>query len=51
MIQPSCRSAKETMHVRFTVTATNGTNGAGPRQAFIPADVAVPTMRLTITPP
>jgi hypothetical protein len=48
---PRVTCAMETMHVHFTVTAASGTDGAGPRQASIPADVAVPTMRLTITPP
>jgi hypothetical protein len=48
---PRVTCAMETMHVHFTVSAANGSNGAAARQASIPADVAVPTMRLTITPP
>ncbi len=39
----------ETMHVRFSMTAPNGTNGAGARSASIAADVDVPAMRLTYT--
>lgn len=39
----------ETMHVRFSMTAPNGTNGAGARSASISADVDVPAMRLTYT--
>jgi hypothetical protein len=39
----------ETMHVRFSMTAPNGTNGAGARSAAIAAEVDVPAMRLTYT--
>jgi len=38
----------ETMHVHFTMNATNG-SGAGARQAAMATDVAVPAMRLTYT--
>ena len=41
----------ETMHVHFTATATAGSNGAGARQASLPADVDVPTMRLNYRTP
>lgn len=39
----------ETMRVRFTMSAPNGTNGGGARSASIAADVDVPAMRLTYT--
>ena len=39
----------ETMRVRFTMTAPNGTNGAGARSASVAAEVDVPAMRLTYT--
>jgi len=39
----------ETMRVRFTVNAPNGTGGAGARSASVAAEVDVPTMRLTYT--
>jgi hypothetical protein len=41
----------ETMHVHFTATASGGTGGAGARQASLPADVDVPTMRLNYKTP
>lgn len=44
------RCALETMHVRFTVSAPSGTNGASSRQATVATDVDVPAMRLTYTP-
>lgn len=39
----------ETMRVRFTVNAPNGTGGAGARSASVAMEVDVPTMRLTYT--
>jgi hypothetical protein len=39
----------ETMRVRFTLTAPNGTGGAGARSASVATEVDVPTMRLTYT--
>ena len=36
----------ETMHVHFNVTTPTGTGGASARQASVPADIDVPTMRL-----
>ena len=39
----------ETMRVRFSVNAPNGSGGAGARSASIATDVDVPTMRLTYT--
>lgn len=39
----------ETMRVRFTMTAPNGTNGASARSASIAAEIDVPAMRLTYT--
>jgi hypothetical protein len=39
----------ETMHVHFTMTAPNGSNGASARQAAVAVDVEVPAMRLTYT--
>ena len=42
--------ALETMHVQFAATASNGSSGAGARQASIATSMAVPAMRLTITP-
>jgi hypothetical protein len=47
---PKVACALETMHVHFTATAPSGSGGAGARQAAVPVDVGVPTMRLTITP-
>ena len=41
----------ETMHVHFTATASAGSGGAGARQASLPTDVEVPTMRLNFTTP
>jgi hypothetical protein len=34
------------MRVHFTATAPTGTGGAGAREASLPTDVDVPTMRL-----
>jgi hypothetical protein len=39
----------ETLRVRFTLSAPNGTGGAGARSASVAAEVDVPTMRLTYT--
>jgi hypothetical protein len=39
----------ETMRVRFSMSAPNGTNGAGARSASIATEVDVPAMRLTYT--
>jgi hypothetical protein len=39
----------ETMRVRFTLSAPNGTGGAGSRSASVATEVDVPTMRLTYT--
>lgn len=39
----------ETLRVRFTLSAPNGTGGAGARAASIATEVDVPTMRLTYT--
>jgi hypothetical protein len=39
----------ETIRVRFSIAAPNGTNGAGARSASIAAEVDVPAMRLTYT--
>jgi hypothetical protein len=39
--------ALETLRVRFTVSAPNGTGGAGARSASVVTEVDVPTMRLT----
>jgi hypothetical protein len=41
----------ETMHVHFSATASSGSGGAGARQASLPADVDVPTMRLNYRTP
>lgn len=41
----------ETMRVHFTETAPSGTGGAGARQASLPTDVEVPTMRLNYRTP
>jgi hypothetical protein len=41
----------ETMRVHFAATASSGTGGAGARQASLPADVDVPTMRLNYRVP
>jgi hypothetical protein len=46
---PIVTCAMETMHVTFNVSATGGSNGAGARQASVPATIDVPTMRLTYT--
>jgi hypothetical protein len=40
--------ALETMHVHFTANASSGASGS--RQASLPTDVDVPTMRLIYTP-
>lgn len=48
--QPRVTCALETTHVHFTAGASSGSGGAGPRQAAVGTDVAVPGMRLTITP-
>jgi hypothetical protein len=47
---PKVTCALETMRVRFTESAPNGSGGASARQASIAAEVDVPTMRLTYTP-
>ena len=39
----------ETLRVRFTLTAPNGTGGAGARSASVATEVDVPTMRLAYT--
>jgi hypothetical protein len=48
---PNTTCAIETMHIHFDVTAANGSGGASARHAAIPADVDVPTLRLTYTGP
>lgn len=40
----------ETMHIHFSVQASNASGGAGSRQASVTTDVPVPGMRLTYTP-
>jgi hypothetical protein len=47
---PKVACALETMHVHFTMSASSGSGGAGPRQASLPTDVDIPAMRLTFTP-
>ena len=47
---PSLSCALETMHARFTALAPTGSGGAGARQATLPTDGDIPTMRLTYAP-
>lgn len=44
---PAVTCTIETMRVHFTATTSAGTGGASAREASLPADVDVPTMRLT----
>lgn len=47
--KPNITCTLETLRVRFTVSAPNGSGGAGARSASVATDVDVPTMRLTYT--